>query len=81
MQLRFVKFICIAFVVSGSSAALAQDGHFFSNDFFIEEDVMVEGAFDSGYVTETYDETVEAGEDAESDEAENTTSDDDGDDN
>lgn len=50
---------------SSVSPAMAQDGSFFTNDVFIEEDIMIEGAFDSGIVTETYDETVE--EDVETD--------------
>jgi|GEM_PF-5634903 len=49
-------------VLFGAGAALAQDGSFFTNDYFIEEDVMIEGAFDSGSVVETYDEAVEEDE-------------------
>ncbi|CDO58871.1 hypothetical protein BN1012_Phect657 [Candidatus Phaeomarinobacter ectocarpi] len=51
-------FGCVAAVAVGGSA-MAQDGSFFTNDVFIEEDVMIEGAFDSGIVVETFDETVE----------------------
>jgi len=50
--------IAFSFSLLGG-AAVAQDGSFFSNDVFIEEDVMIEGTFDSGFVTETYDEAVE----------------------
>lgn len=57
-------FGCVAVVVSLGSPALAQDGSFFTNDMFIEEDVMIEGAFDSGIVVETFDETVEEEDDA-----------------
>jgi len=52
-----------------SGLAVAQDGSFFSNDVFIEEDVMIEGAFDSGFVTETYDESIEAADDDLDDDA------------
>lgn len=53
-----------AMAVGGS--ALAQDGSFFTNDMFIEEDVMIEGAFDSGIVVETLDETIEEEDEASS---------------
>lgn len=56
----------ILFSLVGGSAA-AQDGSFFSNDVFIEEDVMIEGSFDSGFVTETYDEAIEEPDGDESD--------------
>ncbi|GAB5504581.1 hypothetical protein [Pyruvatibacter sp. HU-CL02332] len=53
----------VAAVAVGGSA-LAQDGSFFTNDMFIEEDVMIEGAFDSGIVVETFDETIEEDDEA-----------------
>lgn len=57
------KSLALVVTVLASAAigtpAVAQDGSFFTNDMFIEEDVMIEGAFDSGIVVETFDETVE----------------------
>lgn len=51
-------------VVALGGSAMAQDGSFFTNDVFIEEDVMIEGAFDSGIVVETFDETFEEEDEA-----------------
>lgn len=55
----------VAAMAMGGSA-LAQDGSFFTNDMFIEEDVMIEGAFDSGIVVESFDETIEEEDEASS---------------
>ena len=64
-RFRHLGVLCAVLTLGVSSAAVAQDGSFFTNDFFIEEDVMIEGAFDSGFVTETYEESVEDDEGAE----------------
>ena len=70
-RFRHLGVLCAALTLGVSSAAVAQDGSFFTNDFFIEEDVMIEGAFDSGFVTETYEESVEDDEEvADEDEQE-----------
>lgn len=53
-----------AAALMGVSGAMAQES-FFSGDFFIEEDVMVEGSFDSDHVTETYEERVEEADEDE----------------
>lgn len=57
--------MCLAFAAGHAPFASAQES-FFSGDYFIEEDVMVEGAFDAGNVTETYDEAVEEQDDEDS---------------
>ncbi|MGD1933886.1 MAG: hypothetical protein ACFB0Z_05135 [Candidatus Phaeomarinobacter sp.] len=54
-------------MTGAGSVAMAQDGSFFTDDVFIEEDVMIEGTFESGFVTETYEESIE--EDGETDSA------------